>query len=70
MRGWMFTARESKGLTIKQVASALGITEGYYSLIENGKRQKKLDMTTAIKLSSVFGMSVQEIADAENMEGA
>lgn len=66
MRDWMVKARKSKGLTMKQVAASLGITEGYYSLIESGERQKSLDMTTATKLASVFGMSIQAVVDAEN----
>lgn len=65
MRGWMLTARKAKGLTMKQAASELEITEGYYSLIESGERQKSLDMTMASKLSKLFGMTIQEIVDAE-----
>lgn len=66
MREWMLNARKSKGLTMKQAASALEITEGYYSLIESGERQKSLDMTMANKLSKLFDMSIQQIVDAEN----
>lgn len=65
MRDWMLKKRKEMNLTMKQVASAIGITEGYYSLIEKGTRQGSLDMEFTRKLSEVFGMSIQQIADAE-----
>lgn len=65
MRDWMIAKRKEQRLTMKQVASAIGITEGYYSLIEKGERMAKLDIDFAKKIGDVFGMSIQEIADAE-----
>ena len=34
-------------------------------LTENGKRQKKMDVSLAIRLGNVLGMSLQEIVAAE-----
>ena len=65
MRDWLKDARLKKQLTQKQMANELGITEGYYSMIENNERQQNMDMSLAIKIGKIFGMSVQEIVNAE-----
>lgn len=48
-----------------QMAQMLDITESYYSLIEAGERQKKMDMMLASKLSVIFGIPIEEIANYE-----
>lgn len=65
MREWLRDARIRQRLTMKQMADAIGIAESTYSLIENGKRQKKMDVSLAIRLGNVLGMSLQEIVEAE-----
>lgn len=65
MRGWMKKARENSGMTMKEVAEKLNITEAYYSLIESGERQKKLDITIAAKMSDTFGVPIEEIVKNE-----
>lgn len=70
VRDWMKEKRKQSGLTMAEAAERLGITESYYSLIEKGQRQGSLDITFAQKLSKLFGMTVQQIVDAENMKGA
>jgi len=67
MRGWLKAARENKGYTMKQVAEKLGISESYYSLIESGERQKRMDMMLATGLSSALGVSVSKIVAFESM---
>lgn len=69
MRDWLKEARLKKPLTQKQMASELGISEAYYSLIENGERQQNMDISLAIKIGNILGMNLQEIASAEE-EGA
>ena len=49
-----------------QMASMLNITESYYSLIEGGDRQKKMDMLLAGKLSVIFNIPIGKIAEYEN----
>ena len=66
MRDWLKEARTQQRLTMKQMADAIGVTESYYSMIESGNRQKKMDVSLAIKLGNVLGLSLQEIVDAEN----
>lgn len=68
MREWLQTARREKKLTMKDIAAALGISESYYCAIENGERQKRLDLMVASTMAEVLGVSVAEIIrlEAEN----
>lgn len=68
MREWLQTARREKKLTMKDMAAALGISESYYCAIENGERQKRLDLMVASTMAEVLGVSVAEIIrlEAEN----
>ena len=68
MRGWLADARKKSGMTQRQVADALDISEGYYSFIESNDRQKKMDIALAAKLSVVFGIPIAEIIAMENSE--
>ena len=65
MRSWMETARKSCGLTMKAAATKIGISESYYSMIERGERQQKLDIALAVKMSGVFGISLEYIVNQE-----
>lgn len=65
MRDWLKTLRNEKGLTMKDVGEQLGISESYYSMVEAGERQKKMDLTVASGLSTIFGLSVSDIVDLE-----
>ena len=51
--------REQSKLTAAEVAEKVGITKGYYSMIENGKRG--LSYTIAVKIADVFDMKPDEI---------
>lgn len=68
MREWLKNARKEKNLTLREVGAALGITESYYCSIENGERQKRLDLMVASGLSEILGIPVAEIIrlEAEN----
>ena len=68
MREWLKKARCDKGLTMKEIASKLGISESYYSLIENGERQKKMDVLLMSGLSTVLDIPVSQIAKTESEE--
>ena len=65
MRLWLKTAREKKGLTMKTLAERLNISESYYCSIENGERQKKMDLSLAAKLSMALEMPIAEIIENE-----
>lgn len=61
-------ARLEKELTTKKLSEKLGISESYYSMIENGIRQKTLDFSLVVKLADALGLSLQSIALLEDSE--
>lgn len=65
MREWLKEARLAQKLTQKQVADAIGVTEAYYSMIESGGRQKKMDLSLAIRIANTLGISLDEVVVAE-----
>ncbi len=65
MRSWLKEAREKNGMTMAEMARKLDISLGYYSLIESGKRQHKMDVTLLTKISSTLGV---QLADAASFE--
>ena len=65
MRDWLKQKRTEKGLTMADIAKKLDLTESYYSRIESGDRQKIMDISILRKLSSVFGMTAEEIINLE-----
>lgn len=67
MREWLKAKRTEKGLTMAQMAEKLSITESYYSYIEAGERQKKMDVSLVGKLSAALGMPVEEVFRQEAM---
>lgn len=69
MRDWLASTRKEKGMTQLEVANQLDISESYYNYIENGDRQKKMDVALAAKLSVVFGIPVTKIIELENEKG-
>jgi len=66
MRDWLKAQREKKGYTMKEMAEKIGITEAYYSYIESGDRQKKMDITLVAKLADIFRLKVQQIVEFES----
>lgn len=68
LRKWLLEARKEKGMTQLEVANKLDISEAYYSYIENGSRQKKMDIVLAAKLAVVFEMPIEQIIDLEAKE--
>lgn len=66
MRSWMERARKDCGLTMKAAATKLGISESYYSMIERGERQQKLDIALAVKIAEVLGISLEYIVNQED----
>lgn len=68
MRDWLLNARKDKGWTQLEVANKLNISEAYFSYIENGTRQKKMDISLAAKLSVVFDIPVEKIVEMEEEE--
>lgn len=69
MREWLEAARSSKGLTQAEMAKRLDVSESYYSLIERGERQKKMDVTLVAKISAVLGIPLSRIVEYETKGG-
>ncbi|WP_366937351.1 helix-turn-helix transcriptional regulator [Alicyclobacillus sp.] len=57
--------REERGLTLQQVADAVGISKPYLWQIENGKRG--LSYALAVKIASVFGTNPDEVFLADEL---
>lgn len=66
MRDWLKEKRIGKNLTQDQMAEQLGISLSYYNLIENGERQKKMDLSIANQLSVILGMTLMQIIEKES----
>jgi transcriptional regulator with XRE-family HTH domain len=65
MREWLKDLRQKKGLKMKELAEKLDISESYYCAIENGERQKRMDITLVAKISEALQISVSEIVQME-----
>lgn len=66
MRDWLLLMRKEKGMTQLEVAKKLDVSEAYYSYIESGERQKKMDLALASKLSVIFEIPVADIIELES----
>lgn len=65
MREWLKEMRVQRHLTMKQMAVSLGISESYYCSIENGERQKRMDMVLVAGIASALRVPLAEIAQNE-----
>lgn len=65
MRPWLEVYRKSAGLTSKEMAKRMGISQAGYSLIETGQRQKSLDVNTIKRIAKALGKTPAEIMEAE-----
>lgn len=65
MRKWLKKARQDHGLTMKQMADELHISESYYCSIENGYRQRDMDISLAAKISETLKISMKQILKFE-----
>ena len=65
MRDWLYNIRKQNLLTMKEVANALGMTEGYYCRIEHGDGKQNMDVKTASGIARLFHMSVEDVCRME-----
>lgn len=65
MRLWLKKLRNNKELSQQELATALDISQNYYSNIENGERQKQLSLPLVVRIAEIFGVSVEWIAEQE-----
>ncbi len=69
-RGYLVNLREKQNESQQDVADALGISRQYYCMIENGDRQKRMDVTLIAGLANHFGVSVAEFVSLEQKADA
>lgn len=65
MREWLKILRNEKNVTQQKVAHEIGMSLSNFNLIENGERQKDLDLSLVIKLAKIFDVSVDYIIAEE-----
>lgn len=65
MRKWLKELRDKHNMSQQHVAEYLSVTRQYYNLIENGERQKDLDLSFVVRLAGLFDVSVDWIAEQE-----
>lgn len=64
MREWLRALRGTR--TTTEIAKELGISQQYYSYIENAERQKNMDLQLCKKICKVFDITLADIAEYEN----
>lgn len=65
VRKYLIQLRKTKKLTQEQVAMKLGIATTNYNMIENGFRQKDMDLSLAVRLAKIFEISIDYIIAEE-----
>ena len=65
MREWLKNLRTEKKMTMKEMGAKLGISESYYCTIENGERQKRMDMMVVSGIAYALDIPVAEIVRLE-----
>ena len=65
MRTYLVELREERGLSQQDVSKTLNISSQYYSMIERGERQSKMEITLAVQLSNIFNVTLQRFIDME-----
>ena len=66
MRKYLKELRKKSGLTQCQIAEAIGIGGSAYTMIENGTRQKDMNLSLVEKLSEIFNVPVTRIIEEES----
>ena len=65
MRSWLKKLRKEKAYTQAYIAGLMQISRQSYASIEQGIRQADLDFSKAVKLSEIFGISLDDIKNFE-----
>lgn len=68
MRSWLREFRKEKNFSQQKIADLMGISIQYYNFIETGRRMPDLTLSTAAKISEIFGISLEEIKKLEEKE--
>ena len=60
-REWLKNLRTENGLTVTEAARKLDLSQPYYSLIEAGERQKRLELSLAAKIADLYHITIDKI---------
>lgn len=66
MRKWLAEIRSSMGLTTYAAADLVGISQSYYSSIENGTRGTPLKVDTAKRIAAALGFDWTRFYEGED----
>lgn len=64
-REYLINLRMKKNESQQDVANAIGISRQYYSMIESGVRQKRMDVVLISALANHFNISPADIVSYE-----
>lgn len=64
-RKYLIDLRTQRNESQQDVADGIGFSRQYYSMIEDGSRQKRMDVALIALLANHFGVTVGEIVEAE-----
>lgn len=65
-RQYLIDLRARANESQQDVADAIGISRQYYSFIESGERQKRMDITLATRLARHFSVDISVIVEHED----
>ena len=65
MRQYLVSLRNEHGYSQQDVADKLNISRQYYQMIEAGERQKKMDISLASGIATLYGISVMDVENYE-----
>lgn len=65
MRVYMAEKRKESNKSQQQVANILGISRQYYSAIEKGERQKKINVDLLCRIADAINVPVDELITEE-----
>lgn len=66
MREYLLALRKEKNFTQKELARKLDVSESYYNQIENGERQKNMDISLVNRLAVVLEVPITTIIEQES----
>lgn len=66
MREYLLALRKEKNFTQKEIARKLDVSESYYNQIENGERQKNMDISLVNRLAVVLEVPITTIIEQES----
>ena len=65
MRKYLVERRNQLELSQQDVADLIGVSRQYYSFIENGSRQKKMDIDLLSKLADALSIPIADLIEME-----